>query len=137
MNEDIRAVDAIQSIQIGQDQKYLKIAQEHLAAVQTRNLQALGKTLHPDLQVTGPTGVVQNKASFLETYQKVFAHVDQVDGTVLERLKNQSTSIYALNFPNGRVPVTNVMTHEDDGLINKIEMVYDSDTLEKQLNPQK
>lgn len=137
MNEDIHAVDAIESIQLGQYQKALKIAQEHLAAIQTRNLQALSQTLHPDLQVTGPTGVVHNKASFLETYQRVFAHVDQVDGTALERLKNQSTSIYALNFPAGRVPVQSVMTHEDDGLIKKIEMVYDSDTLEKQLTPQK
>jgi hypothetical protein len=137
MNEDIQAVDAIQSIQIGQDQKYLKIAQEHLSAIQTRTLQALGNTLHPDLQAVSPTGVVHNKASFLETYQKVFAHVDQVDGTALERLKNQSTSIYALNFTAGRVPVTNIMTHHDDGLINKIEMIYDSDTLENQLNPKK
>lgn len=137
MNEDIPTINAIESIQLGQDLKSLKIAQAHLAAVQAQNLQAIGKTLHPDVQVISPTGEVHNKASFLDVYQKVFTHVDTVDGTVQARLNNQSTSIYALNFPSGKVTMTNVMTHEDDGLIKKIQMVYDTAMLQNHLNPQK
>jgi hypothetical protein len=137
MNEDIQAAEAIQSIQLAQERKYTRIAEDHLAAVNARNLQAIGKTLHPDVQVVGPAGLVHNKDSFMEVYQKVFTHLEKVDVTAQSRLNNQSTSIYNLIFPTGQVPIHNVMTHEEDGLIRKIEMIYDTAMLQNHLNPKK
>ena len=137
MNENIQAAEAIESIQLAQDRKYTRIAEDHLAAVNARNLQAIGKTLHPDVRVVAPQGVVHDKDSFMEVYQQVFARLQKVDVTAQSQLRNQSTSIYNLIFPTGHVPMTNVMTHEEDGLIRKIEMVYDAAMLQNHLNPKK
>jgi hypothetical protein len=137
MNEDIRGAEAIESIQLAQERKYIRIVEDLFAAVNARNLQAIGKTLHPDVHVVGPAGVVHKKDSFMEVYQRVFVHLEKVDVTAQSRLNNQSTSIYNLIFPTGHVPMTNVMTHEEDGLIRKIEMVYDAAMLQNHLNPKK
>ncbi|HXL72432.1 MAG TPA: nuclear transport factor 2 family protein [bacterium] len=138
MNEDIKVAEIQASLVLAQERKYTRIADEYLAALNVRNLQALGKNLHPDLQAVGPGGEVHNKASFLETYQKVFPHIEKVDVTALSRLKNQSTSIYNLVFPAGPVQTTMVMTHEEEeGLIKKIEMIYDTAALQNYLNQKK
>ena len=137
MNEDIRGAEAIESVQLAQDRKATRIAEDYLSAVNARNLQAVGKTLHPDLQVIGPAGEVHNKESFIEVYQKVFTHLEKVDVTAQSRLRDQSTSIYNLVFAAGQVPIKAVMTHEEEGLIKKIEMVYDTAMLQNHLDPKK
>jgi hypothetical protein len=138
MNEDISVSEIQASLILSQDRKYTRIADDYIAALNARNLQAIGKNLHPDLQVVGPAGAVHNRDSFLETYQKVFQHLEKVDLTSQSRLNNQSTSIYNLVFPAGPIKTTMVMTHdEEEGLIKKIEVIYDTAMLQNYLNPKK
>ncbi len=138
MNEDIRATEALASIQLAQDKKYTRIAEAHLSAVQALDLQAIGKTLHPDVQVITPAGEVHNKDSFLAVYHKLFSQADQVQATLQSQLRDQSKSIYNVIFAAGAVPITNVMTHDEElGLIKKIEMVYDAVRLQNYLKQPK
>jgi hypothetical protein len=138
MNEDIRVSEIQASLILAQDRKYTRIADEAVAALNTRNLKALGKNLHPDLQVMGPDGMTHTRDSFLDTYHQVFQHLERVDFTAQSRLNNQSTSIYNLIFPAGPLKTTIVMTHEEkEGLIKKIEMIYDSAALQNYLNQKK
>jgi len=138
MNEDIRVSEIQASLILAQDRKYTRIADDYIAALNTRNLQAITKNLHPDLQVVGPAGEVHNRDSFLETYRKVFQHLEKVDVTVQSRLNNQSTSIFNMVFPAGPVKTTMVMTHdEEEGLIKKIEMIDDTSMLRNYLNLRK
>jgi hypothetical protein len=70
MNEDIRVSEIQASLILAQDRKYTRIADDYIAALNTRNLQAITKNLHPDLQVVGPAGEVHNRDSFLETFRE-------------------------------------------------------------------
>lgn len=136
MNEDIRVSEIQASLIIAQDRKYTRIADEAVAAVNARNLRAMGINLHPDLTVVAPDGVKHTRESFLDTYHKIFQHLERVDVTAQSRLNNQSTSIYNLIFPTGPIKTTMVMTHdEEEGLIKKIEMIYDTAALQNYLNP--
>jgi hypothetical protein len=101
-----------------------RIAGEYLAAVNARDLRAIGKTLHPDLHFVGPTGEVRGRESFLEVYNKVFAGLEKLDMTA-EALSNNL--IYFKYYmvppaPLGPIHGTLKTTHADDGLIKKIEM---------------
>jgi hypothetical protein len=138
MDEDIRVSEIQASLILAQERKYTRIADEAVAALNVRNLRAMGKNLHPDLRVTGPDGVTHTRESFLETYHKVLQQAEGVDVTTLSRLKNQSTSIYNVIFAAGQLKTTMVMTHEEEeGLIKKIEMIYDSAALQNYLNSKK
>jgi hypothetical protein len=138
-NEDLRIAGIQETTRIGSAQESLRIAGEYLAAVNTRNLHAIGKTLHPDLHFMGPAGEVHNRESFLETYNKVFAHLKKLDMTSEALANNLVYFKYYMVMPAPIGPIQGTMktTHAEDGLIKKIEMVYHSAMLENNSNPKK
>ena len=126
--EDFRVAKIQQSIRVGEAQEKLRIAGEYLAAVNARNLHSVGKTLHPELHFVGPAGEVHNRESFLETFHKVFAHLETVDITAEALADNFVVYNYYMVMPPpiGRIQGTMKTTHAEDGLIKKIEMLSHS-----------
>ncbi len=51
--EDIRVVEIQAATLIAQGRESSKVAEAYLAAIHTRNIEALGNTLHPDLHAVG------------------------------------------------------------------------------------
>jgi hypothetical protein len=68
MNEDIRVSEIQASLILAQDRKYTRIADDYIAALNTRNPQAVGKNLHPHLQVVGPAGEVHNRGQLFVNF---------------------------------------------------------------------
>src|ERR1700734_1494479 len=115
MSENLRVAEIQATTRIAQSQANIRIAEEYIAALNTRNIQAIGNTLHPQVHVVGPVGEVHGKESFLETYQKVFANLEKVDVTSRVTSPNQTAYIYNMFFaaPVGAVQGSAVMTHHD------------------------
>ena len=136
--EDIRVAEIQANLRISQGRENSKIAEEYMAAMSARNLEAIGQHLHPQVHFVGPTGETHNRESFLENMRQAFAHLDKVDVTSRFASPNQTTYIYNMFFalPVGPIRATSVLTHED-GKIKKIEMIYDSKALGNYLNLQK
>jgi hypothetical protein len=139
MSEDMRVAEIQAATRIAQAQENTKIAEEYIAALNARNIQAIGNTLHPQVHVVGPAGEVHGKESFLETYQKVFANLEKVDVTSRVSSPNQTSYVYNMFFaaPVGAVQGSTVMTHHEDGQIKKIEMAFNTANLEQYLNQKK
>ena len=131
-------VAAIQeTTSIGAAQEKLRIAGEYLAAVNARNLQAVGKTLHPEFHFVGPAGEAHNREGFLETFHRVFANVEKLDMAALASAENLVYYTYYAVMPPPLGPVHGTMktTHAENGLIKKIEMAHSSATLENNPSP--
>ena len=137
--EDFQVTRIQEATRIGLDQEKLRIASEYLAAVNARNLHAVGKTLHSGFQFVGPTGEVHNRESFLETFHQVFANLEMVDITKEVLADSLIYFKYYMVRPAPLGPIQGTMrtTHAEDGLINKIEMAYHPAMLEKNPPPKK
>lgn len=137
--ENMRVAAVEESTKIGSARESLRIAGEYIAAVNARNLQAIGKTLHPDLHFVGPAGEVYGRQSFLETYHKVFANVDKLDVTAEALADNLIYFKFYSVMPPGAALLHGTMrtTHAQDGLIKKIEMTGHSATVENHSATQK
>lgn len=122
--ENMRVTAIEEAARIGAAREALRIAGEYIAAVNTRNLQAIGKTLHPDLHFVGPAGEVRGRENFLDTYHKVFANVGKLDITAESLANNLIFFKYYMVTPVSTDPLHGTMktTHAEDGLIKKIEM---------------
>jgi hypothetical protein len=129
MGQENMRVAAIEADnRIAQRQENMRIAEAYLAAIHTRDIQAVGHTLHPDLHAVGPTGEVHNRAGFLETLGKVVAHSQGVDITARMASGNQTFYMYNLVFAAPAAPLRTaaLMTHHEDGRIKKIEIIADA-----------
>jgi hypothetical protein len=137
--EDMRVSEIQANTRIAQGQENMKVAEAYLTAMHTRNVEAMGNTLHPDLHAVGPAGEVHNRASFLETMQKVTAHLDSVDITSRLASGNQTFYMYNLVFASPAAPLRtgSLMTHHEDGTIKKIEMIADKADFQNYLKNQK
>ena len=137
--ENFRVARIEETTRVGEAQAKLRIAEAYLAAVNTRNLQAIGKTLHPDLHFVGPVGEVHGRENFLDTYHKVFAHLDKIDITAEALADNLIYFKYYMVMPAPIGPVHGTMktTHAQDGLIKKIEMTDHSARLTNDPNENK
>jgi hypothetical protein len=136
--EDIRVSEIQAATRIAQGGESSKVAEAYLMAIHTRNIEALGKTLHPDLHVVGPTGEVHNRASFLENMQNVAAHLESVNVTA--RMASGNQNFYMFNLvmaaPAAPLRTAHLITHED-GQIKKIEIVADAADFHTYLKNQK
>ncbi|HXL72886.1 MAG TPA: nuclear transport factor 2 family protein [bacterium] len=123
--ENLRVGEIQANTRIALGQENRKVAEAYLTAMRTRNIQALGHTLHPNLQVIGPTDEVHNRSSFLATMQRVVPHLERVDVAARLASGNQSFYMYNLVFASPAAPLrtAHLMTHHDDGQIRKIEFV--------------
>ncbi len=130
--ENIRVAEIEANIRLAQARENTRVAEEYIAAMKTRNLEALGKNLHPQLHFVGPTGETHNRESFLETMQKVFSNLEKVNVTSHYSSKDQTAYVYNMFFaaPAGSIQTGSLITHED-GKIKKIEIIDDSKFLEE------
>ncbi|HXL73434.1 MAG TPA: nuclear transport factor 2 family protein [bacterium] len=137
--EDIRVSEIQANTRLSQAHASGKVAEAYLTAMRTHNIEALGKTLHPDLHVVGPAGEVHNRASFLETMRNVATRVESVD--VAARLAAGNQSFYMFNLvmaaPAAPLRTAHLLTHHDDGQIQKIEIIADKADFHTYLENQK
>jgi hypothetical protein len=135
--EDIRVAGIQADLRISQVRENTRIAEEFIAAMNARNLEAIGKNLHPQVHFVGPTGETHNRESFLENMREVFAHLERVDVTSRFSSNYQSAYVHNMFFavPIGLKRAATVITHED-GLIKKIEMIYDAKPIGNRLDRQ-
>ncbi len=137
--ENMRIAAIEESTRIGSARESQRIAGEYVAAVNARNLQAIGKTLHPDLHFVGPAGEVHGREGFLETYHKVFANLEKLDMTTEALANNLIYFKYYMVMPAPAGPIQGTLrtTHAEDGLIKKIEMASHPAMLENHSATQK
>ncbi|HVZ80618.1 MAG TPA: nuclear transport factor 2 family protein [bacterium] len=138
MDEDIRIAGIQASRALAETREYTRIAEEYRAAVNARDLTAIGRTLHPDLHFVGPAGEVHGRESFLGIYTKAFADLEKLDRTT-EALENNLVYFkYYLVLPPPLAPIQGTLktTHAEDGLIRKIEMTHPSSRTGNEPNPQ-
>ena len=136
--EDIRISEIQAATRIAQGRESSKVAEAYMTAIHTRNIEALGNTLHPDLHVVGPKGEVHNRASFLETMRNVVPHLEGVDVTARLASGNQNFYMFNLVLAAPAVPLrtAHLITHEE-GQIKKIEIVADAADFHTYLKNQK
>jgi hypothetical protein len=128
MGQENLIVGEIQSAtRISQSQASGKVAEAYLTAMRTRNIEALGNTLHPDLHVVGPAGEVHTRTSFLETMRNVVTHLEGADIAARLASGNQNFYMYNLVFASPAAPLrtAQLLTHHEDGQIKKIEIIAD------------
>ena len=125
--EDISVSEIQATTRISQAQENSKVAEAYLTAMRTRNIEALGSPLHPDIHVVGPAGEVQNRTSFLETMRNVVTHLEGVDVAARLASGNQNFYMYNLVFASPAAPLrtAQLLTHHEDGQIKKIEIIAD------------
>lgn len=113
-------------------QENLKIAEAYLAAMGNRDLEALGKDLHPQLRFKGPMFETNDRESFLETTKKLFPLLKRVDILARFEAQDQTLFVYDTVFadPLGPSRTTGWMTFEG-GKIKVIEVLYDPRPFEK------
>lgn len=124
--ENFRIAAIQRTTRTGQARENLRIAEAYLAAAHARDLQAVGKTLHPELHFVGPMGEAHDRDGFLGIYDKAFAHLEKLDITSEALSDNLIYFKYymALPAPQGPIHGTMKTTHADNGLIKKIEMTH-------------
>ncbi len=137
--EDIKISEIQAATRISQAQASSKVAEAYLTAMRTRNIEALGNTLRPDLHVVGPAGEVHNRASFIDTMRNVVTHLEGVD--VAARLASGNQSFYMFNLvmaaPAAPLRTAHLLTHHEDGQIQKIEIIADKADFHTYLKNQK
>jgi|GEM_PF-1408816 len=132
--EDIQVSRIQENLRLSAVREGSKIVEAYFAAMNARDITAIGKTLHPELHFVGHTGETHGRESFLQTMGKVLDRLEKVDVTERFSLGGQSAYVYNMFFAHPLNPVrtASLMTHED-GAIKKIETIYDSKALENDL----
>src|SRR5580658_2487600 len=126
--ENMKVAEFQANTRIAQGRGNMRVSEAYLAAIHARNIDAIGNTQHPDLHVIGPTGEVHDRASFLETMRKAVAHSQGVEVTA--RLASGDQTFYMYNLvmaaPVPPLRTAGLITHHEDGLIKKIQIIADS-----------
>ncbi|HTC19605.1 MAG TPA: WYL domain-containing protein, partial [bacterium] len=113
-------------------QENLKLAEAYVSAMGRHDLEALEKTLHPQLHFKGPLEEADGRERFLETAKKLFALLKGVEVKAKFENQNETLFIYDMRFPEpmGLSRAFNWMTFED-GKIKTSEVLYDARPFEK------
>lgn len=110
----------------------LKIAEEYLAGMKHHDLQAVGKDLDPQVHFKAPLSETRGREAFLETTQKLFTLLKDVEIRSRFEAGNQTVMVYDMIFdpPIGQARAFNLMTFEG-GKVKDIELLYDPRPFEK------
>jgi hypothetical protein len=119
----------------------LKIAEEYLEAMNNRNLGALAKHLHAQLNFKSPLANSNDLEGFLEITKKLFTLLKRVEMKAKFEAHNQTLLVYDMVFPEplGHARAFNWMAFEPPeslragewGKIKAIEVLYDPRPFEK------
>ena len=117
----------------------MKILESNLAIVENyyklfakKNIEAMAKYLHPDVQFTAPLAKIVGKDLFLKAARKLASLFNTLTIRAKFSTGDQVMLAYDFDFPGpiGKIPTAALLTMQD-GLITKIELFYDARPFEK------
>ena len=105
----------------------LSIAEAYYTSVGEKNIEALEKYLHPDVQFIGPLETMMGKKAVLEATKNFVAVIKALKIRAKFSSDEQTMVVYDADFPApiGNVRGASLMTFQK-GLVTKIELFYDS-----------
>ena len=109
------------------DQNSASHAEAYYTAVGEKNIAALEKHLHPDVEFVGPLAKMTGRDKVLEATRKFAALFRTLKIRSKFGAGNQAVVIYDLEFPEpiGSVSSASLMTFDNDTVV-KIELFYDA-----------
>jgi ketosteroid isomerase-like protein len=108
-------------------QKNITLAEEFYTSMGQKNVAALEKYVHPDIQFTTPLAKLVGKKDYLEAVKKFVSLFNKLTIRAKCGSENQAIIVYDVDFPMpiGKLPSAALMTFRD-GLITNIELFFDS-----------
>jgi ketosteroid isomerase-like protein len=109
------------------NQNNVSIAENYYTTVGEKNIAALEKFLHPDVEFVGPLAKMTGREKVLEATRKFAILFRTLKIRSRFSAGNQAVVIYDLEFPEpiGSISSASLMTFEE-GAIVKIELFYDA-----------
>ncbi|OGT38237.1 MAG: hypothetical protein A3F11_04310 [Gammaproteobacteria bacterium RIFCSPHIGHO2_12_FULL_37_14] len=110
----------------------LSIAEDYYTAMAAKNVSAMEKYLHPDVELIAPLADAIGKKALLESITKAISIFNALTIRAKFSSGDQAMLAYDVNFPApiGNVSSAVLMTFHDK-LILKIELFYDARQVEK------
>jgi len=108
------------------------VAEAYYTAMKEKNVEGMGKYLHPDVQFKGPLVEIKGKEAFLEAAKGFVTFFKTLTIRAKFGSGDQAMVVYDLDFPEpvGRLPTAGLITFQD-GLIAKIELFCDGRPFDK------
>ncbi len=112
----------------------MSIAEAYYTSVGEKNIEALEKYLHADVQFIGPFEKMMGKQAVLEATKNFTAIIEAFKIRAKFSFDDQTMVVYNADFPEpiGSVRGASLMTFQK-GLITKIELFYDSHLVQQQV----
>ena len=109
------------------NQNNVAIAKAFYAAMSEKNIEAMEKHVHHNVQFTAPLAKLQGKEAYLEALKGFTAFFKTLTIRATFGEGDQAVLIYDVDFPApiGKVPSVALMTFQE-GLIIRIELFYDA-----------
>lgn len=103
------------------------MAQKFYEAFGDKNLEAMEKYLHPDVQLITPISRVEGKEAYLEAVKNFMVFFDALTLRATFAEGDQALIVYDLDCPEpiGKVPAAALMTFQG-GLITRNELFHDT-----------
>lgn len=114
------------------NQNNVAIAKIFYTAMSKKNVSAIEKYVHPEIQFSAPLAKLQGKDAYLEALKGFTAFFKALTIRATLGEGNQAVVIYDVDCPApvGKLPSAALLTFEE-GLIGKVELFYDARSFEK------
>ncbi|MBX9805818.1 MAG: nuclear transport factor 2 family protein [Alphaproteobacteria bacterium] len=111
----------------------LSVATKYYTAMGNKNMDGMGKFLHPDISFQGPLAQIEGKEGVLDAAIKLASIINGVNIRRKFENKDQAMLVLDLDFPApvGHFPSASLVTVKE-GLITNIELFYDARPLDDQ-----
>jgi hypothetical protein len=117
--------------EINMNKNNAAIAEAYYTGMGEKNISVIEKYLHSDVQFVTPLGSTQGKEALLEAARKFTSFFKSLKIRAKFGSEDQAMIVYDVEFPApvGKTPTAALMTFRE-GLISKIELIYDARPLE-------
>ena len=110
----------------------LDVAKQYLEAWKSKDLDAIARHVHPNIQFKGPMSELSGRESFLAACQRMFPMM--VELRIRSAFESGNQAIFAYDFvcspPIGLCRTAELLTVED-GLITSVELFFDARPFEQ------
>jgi len=117
------------------NQTNASLAETFYATMREKNIGALEKYVHPNIELITPLGQQQGKAAYLEALKNFTAFFDKL--TIRTKFAERDQALIVIDLecpaPIGKLPTASLMTFQD-GLISRIEIFHDTAPFHKVKN---
>lgn len=109
------------------NQNNAAIAKTFYTAMSEKNIEALEKHVHPNIQFTAPLAKLKGKENYLEALESFTTFLTTLTIRAIFGEGDQAVVVYDVDFPApiGKVASVALMTFQE-GLISRIELFYDA-----------